>query len=91
MGNIFVCHRLLGNDEYSSGNVFTGRKNNHIGQYYANPYLTEEECNHCELLPICQGGCKYRAFKYGRNHACTMVKGAVRQLVKRAAEEINEL
>ena len=91
MGNIFVCHRLLGNDEYSSGNVFTGRKNNHIGQYYANPYLTEEECNHCELLPICQGGCKYRAFKYGRNHACTMVKGTVRQLVKRAAEEINEL
>lgn len=91
MGNIFNCHRLLGNEQYSSGNVFTGRTTNEISSYYANPYLKDEECNKCNLLPLCQGGCKYRAFKYGKEHACTSVKGAIKDLIKRASEEINEL
>ena len=91
MGNIFNCHRLLGHEEYASGNVFSGRIVNDISSYYANPYLEEEECSMCHLLPLCQGGCKYRAFKYGKEHACTTVKGAIKDLIKRAFEEINEL
>ena len=91
MGNIFNCHRLLGHEEYASGNVFSGRIVNDISSYYANPYLKEEECSMCHLLPLCQGGCKYRAFKYGKEHACTTVKGAIKDLIKRAFEEINEL
>lgn len=91
VGNIFDCHRLLGHEQYSSGNVFTGRVTNEISEYYADPYLKNEDCNKCNLLPLCQGGCKYRAFKYGKDHACTSVKGAVKELIKRAAEEINEL
>ena len=91
MGNIFNCHRLLGHEEYASGNVFNGRIVNDISFYYANPYLKEEECSMCPLLPLCQGGCKYRAFKYGKEHACTIVKGAIKDLIKRAFEEINEL
>lgn len=90
-GRIFDCHRLLGHKEYSSGDVFTGRESNKISEYYSNPYITNGECNNCSLLPLCQGGCKYRAFKYGKNHACTTIKGAVKELIKRAAEEINEL
>ena len=89
MGNIFNCHRLLGNEQYASGNVFTGRISNIVSEYYANPYITDEDCIHCNLLPICQGGCKYRAFKYGKDHACTSIKGAVKELVKRAAGELN--
>ena len=91
MGNIFDCHRLLGNEQYASGNVFLGRTDNEISEYYANPYINDADCNKCNLLPICQGGCKYRSFKYGKNHACTSVKGAVKELIKRASEEINEL
>ena len=91
MGNIFNCHRLLGHEEYSSGNVFSGRIRNEIAIYYANPIIDDETCNVCNLLPICQGGCKYREFKYGKEHACTSVKGAVRELIKRAAVEINEI
>lgn len=91
MGNIFDCHRLLGHIEYSSGNVFSGRVTNEISEYYSNPYITSEECNNCSLLPLCQGGCKYREFRYGKNHACTSIKGAVKELIKRAATEINEL
>ena len=89
-GNIFNCHRLLGHEEYASGNVFSGRIKNEISDYYANPYITRDECNTCPLLPICQGGCKYREFRYGKEHSCTSVKGAVKELIKRAAKEIYE-
>lgn len=91
MGNIFNCHRLLGHEQYSSGNVFSGRVKNEIAQYYANPIVDDANCNNCNLLPICQGGCKYREFKYGKEHACTSVKGAIKELIKRAAVEINEI
>lgn len=88
MGNIFNCHRLLGYQEYASGNVFTGRITNEISEYYSNPYITKDECNKCALLPLCQGGCKFREFKYGKEHACTSIKGAAEELIKRAAKEI---
>lgn len=91
MGNIFNCHRLLGHEEYSSGNVFTGRVKNEIAKIYSNPIISDERCCTCNLLPICQGGCKYRAYMYGKEHACTSVKGAVKELIKRAAREINTL
>ena len=91
VGNIFNCHRLLGNERYASGNVFTGRISNDISEFYSNPIIIDSDCNNCNLLPLCQGGCKYRAFKYGKGHACTSVKGAVKELIKRAAREINEL
>ena len=90
-GNIFDCHRLLGHEEYASGNVFSGRISNEITKYYSNPIISDDKCNNCNLLPICQGGCKYRAFRYGEEHACTMVKGAVQELIKRASVEIDEL
>lgn len=90
-GNIFDCHRLLGHEEYASGNVFSGRVNNETTKYYSNPFINDDRCNDCNLLPICQGGCKYRAFKYGKEHACTSVKGTIKELIKRAALEINEI
>ena len=91
MGNIFNCHRLLGHADKASGNVFTGRVNNDIAKFYADPYIKDEDCNKCNLLPLCHGGCKYRATQYGKDHACTLIKGAVHELIKRAVKEINEL
>lgn len=89
-GNIFDCHRLLGHEVYASGNVFSGRVDSDISRYFTNPHI-DEECNDCSLLPLCQGGCKYRSMTYGSEHACTFVKGAIEELIKKAAEEINEL
>lgn len=91
IGNIFDCHRLLGNEQYASGNVFVGRESNEVAKYYADPFITDEQCNQCNLLPLCQGGCKYRKFKYGKEHACTFVKGAIKELIMRAYREYNEI
>lgn len=90
-GNIFSCHRYLGREEYASGNVFNGRCDNEFSLNFSNPNITDEACNNCNLLPICQGGCKYRAFQFGKNHSCTMIKGAVEELIKRAEREISML
>ena len=91
LGNIYDCHRLLGHEDYSSGNVFTGRVNNEVSHYYSNTKITEERCLSCNLLPLCQGGCKFRAFQYGADRACTSIKGAVKELVLRAYGEISAL
>ena len=90
-GNIFVCHRLLGNPAYASGNVFTGRVHNEIARFFTDPDLHDPVCEDCALLPLCHGGCKHRAFTYGKQHACTMIKGAAAELIRRAAEEIRRL
>ena len=90
-GNIFDCHRLLGHEAYASGNVFDGREDGKIASLFSDPYLHDDECKECNLLPLCQGGCKYRAMTYGKGHACTFVKGAVKELIMRAADEINAL
>lgn len=90
-GNIFDCHRLLGHEVYASGNVFDGREDGETALFFSDPYLHDDECKRCNLLPLCQGGCKYRAMTYGKGHACTFVKGAVKELIMRAANEINEL
>ena len=89
-GNIFDCHRLLGHSEYASGNVFTGRVENEVSRYFANVEINDE-CDKCALLPLCQGGCKYRSMTFGKDHSCTFIKGAVSELIKRAVGEINEL
>ena len=87
LGDIYVCHRLLGRKEYASGNVFTGKEYNDVYMHYSNTEITEECCN-CNLLPICQGGCKHRAFKYGKERACISIKGAINQLIERVANEL---
>lgn len=87
-GDIYVCHRLMGRKEYSSGNVFTGKVHNEIYKHYANTVIDSEECNNCKLLPICQGGCKHRAFAYGKNRSCTPVKGSITQLLERVIKEL---
>ena len=90
-GNIFDCHRLLGHEDYASGNVFDRRLDSDTAAFFSNPYLHDDECKECNLLPLCQGGCKYRSMTYGKGHSCTFIKGAVKELIMRAADEINAL
>lgn len=90
-GDIFVCQRLLGQSvEYASGNVVDGIVRNDMYQYYQSSTLTQKKCHHCVLLPVCQGGCKFKHYKYKTNQGCLPIKGIIRQTVRRAAEEVEE-
>lgn len=92
LGDIYVCHRLLGKGkEYSSGDVVNGLINNSIRLYYQSTDLPDEKCEYCNLLPLCQGGCKFRRINYSAEKSCLTVKGAVTQLLLRAIEEMKSI
>lgn len=89
-GDLYVCHRLLGKgDEYSSGNVVDGFIDNEIRRKYQSTDLIDSKCNNCNLLPLCQGGCKYRRFTYSDENACMTVKSIAGKLLLRALSKID--
>lgn len=90
-GDIYICHRYFGRGEqYSSGNVTTGMLDNDITLRFRD-YRVPASCEKCNLLPICQGGCRYNREAYGEGQACVPSKGAIKQLIVRAVEEMNQL
>lgn len=91
LGDFYVCHRLLGQGtEYSCGNVRNGFVENKISDYYRSSKLCYSECDTCNLLPVCQGGCKYKAWKFKgkRNCACTPIKGIADRMLLRSLKEL---
>lgn len=90
LGDIYVCHRLLGQGKkMASGSVFEGYKYNDITQCYQNTSI-EERCERCNLLPLCQGGCKYKRLHYSEEHCCVPIKGAVEKMIIRALQKYNK-
>jgi len=91
-GDIYICHRLLGREsQYSSGNVTTGVIDNKVTKQYRSIELSYEECYECKFLPVCQGGCKFRADEYSQMKACTPIKSISVEVLKRAISEIEML
>lgn len=91
IGNIFTCHLLLGQTkEYASGNVVNGIVDNENQKYYNNYELTEKKCMNCRLLPLCQGGCKYKHKWYKSNQGCLGIYGTAEETIVLAAKELQE-
>lgn len=90
LGDIYICHRLLGKGkQFSSGNIFYGIEKNKIYKDYSD-YKINQSCNHCEFLPLCQGGCKHRRQEYGDAKACTPIKGVADKLILRVFNNLQE-
>ncbi len=90
-GDFYICHRYFGKGgKYSSGNVSTGLIQNEIACKYRD-YRIPPKCEQCNLLPICQGGCRYNRDVYGESQACVPSKGAIKQLILKAIEEMQAL
>lgn len=81
-GSFYKCHRLVGKKQYMCGNVFDGLQYNDVYNYYIDMTIHDEECMQCNLLPICQGGCKTNAFLYGREQRCIRIKQVREELVQ---------
>jgi radical SAM protein with 4Fe4S-binding SPASM domain len=91
LGDFYVCHRLLGQGSaFSSGNVRSGFMENQISDYYRSTKPCYLECDTCNLLPVCQGGCKFKAWKFKnkQNTACTPIKGVADIMLLRSLEEL---
>lgn len=50
-------------------------------QYWMNLSYTSEECISCQMLPICSGGCKYKAKYIGDKSQCLPVKNCISELI----------
>lgn len=90
-GKIYKCHRVLGQDIFSSGNIFSGIEENAIYKFFCNTDMTYPECNDCSILPICQGGCKINAKIYGGKSACAPSKAIINELVLLYKEDMDKL
>lgn len=83
-GDLYKCHRLVGKKEYSVGNVATGYDlDGKILNFFEAIELADDECKKCNLLPICQGGCKYMRITYGNSQKCCRIKQVKEELVLR--------
>jgi uncharacterized protein len=54
-GNVFLCHRLVGADEFKLGDVFDGDLER--DNYQVSPVNIQENCKTCHAKYICSGGC----------------------------------
>lgn len=82
-GLLYKCHRLVGRKQYSVGNIFEGEdQNNETLRLFHEVKIVDEECRKCDILPICQSGCKYSRITYGDKQKCLGIKQVKAELVK---------
>ena len=82
-GQLFKCQAAIMNENQSSfGSIYDGVtkvENKRIWESTDFPY---EECRECRCLPICQGGCKFKAINNQKDYVCTNIKTCVEEVVK---------
>lgn len=88
-GDIFTCINFLGQGkEYTTGNVVSGIEHNEFYNLLQSENIEHKACYRCSLLPVCQGGCKFKRRRYKGSQACIPIKGIVKDAVYRAWLEI---
>lgn len=81
-GTLYKCHRLVGKKQYECGNVWTGIKETEHYKQFMDPVIRDEECKTCNILPLCQGGCKSNGLQYGHKYRCNRIKQVTKELVQ---------
>ena len=82
-GALYKCHRLTGRKDWTVGNVFDGVDTEcYSYRHFTSPYIDEESCKKCNILPICNGGCRANRILYGPQHKCHKIKQVQSELVK---------
>jgi len=59
-GDIFLCHRFVGTEEFRLGSVFKDGLDR--DRYLGSPTELVEECSRCFAKYMCAGGCKHENF-----------------------------
>lgn len=66
-GNLFICHRFVGKEDYNVGTVFTEIRKEKIKEV-AYAYVDHKEtCKTCWARYLCAGGCFYNSYEKGKN------------------------
>ena len=82
-GNLFKCeHGVLDGTAGAYGNIWDGITNLQNLDEWKNTDYPYQECEICQSLPICQGGCKYRAMTEPQKYVCLPIKNCVKEAVE---------
>lgn len=72
-GNLYQCQHLLCREQYVIGDVFNGVSvTRELLQWYDGKVLPQ--CEDCEVLPLCQGGCVTKPRINQDTYVCHMMK-----------------
>jgi uncharacterized protein len=67
-GEIFPCHRFVGNDDFLMGNIFDGKIDKSLNDKFRNAHVNKKKkCLKCWARYICGGGCHAYAIEYNNN------------------------
>ncbi len=64
-GDIYPCHQFVGIEEWKMGDIFTGKVDQKIKDYFAGIHIySKENCGNCWARFYCSGGCNANSFIY---------------------------
>ncbi|MFW5676412.1 MAG: radical SAM protein [Acetivibrio ethanolgignens] len=66
-GNLFICHRFVGKEDYKVGTVFTEINKEKVREVAYAHVEHKEECKKCWARYLCAGGCFYNSYEKGGN------------------------
>lgn len=58
-GQLYPCHRFMGNSEYLVGDVWSGLRADMVERFSTNSVWTKESCMKCVASRYCAGGCPH--------------------------------
>lgn len=74
-GNLYACHRFVGDDSASLGNVWDGVDERLQADWLKQRHVDfQEPCKSCWARYLCGGGCHYEVLHKGRN-SCDFIRG----------------
>jgi len=81
-GKLYKCHRLVGHEEQSCGDIFNGIDMESNGyKLFVNPNIEQDECKHCNILPLCHGCCKANRILYSECDNCSPLKDIIKDVI----------
>ncbi len=91
-GSLYNCHLMLGQDpeQYAGGTIYTGLTGDGaLGKCDAASIT--EPCTKCKLLPLCQGGCKFREYRYSpKENRCIIYKYHLQELIEEVVRKLHQ-
>ena len=74
-GNLFACHRLIDDEQFSMGDIYTGTSFENRSDLLANKFVDSiEPCKSCWARYLCGGGCYHEVKARGRI-GCNFIRG----------------
>ncbi|MBR2024554.1 MAG: radical SAM protein, partial [Clostridia bacterium] len=82
-GNLYKCeHSVLDGKLDSFGNIYSTEIDESNLKKWKDINYPYDECFNCICLPVCQGGCKYRAMNEEQKYVCLPIKNCVKEIAE---------